>query len=531
MKHFFVITGPSACGKTTLLRLGERNNLWKVAEKYTTRERREGEYPDDTTKRGKEEIYKDSELDFRYIMNKYIYAFSGRKIERDLIGDNQVPGRNVAIVCSDLGTIRKLKRDSRFENRLVVLFIATVPTTAHVTKAWLKREADTAYSRDRNKLEDISVNAFSHLNEAIEGLPPKISHFYDNSRITRNETQSFQEFSDKLQQLYQQYVDLMPNSDSYKARIRNIDKFYYKYIEEIACFDYTILNFFNPTASGNVDDEKMTRQVKNIISCLPENRVPNERNKKALFFICAPKKSGKSILFSNLNLMSRTEIEIVKKIALRYDKNTKEDLLSEKGDGYGRSETYWMFDKENETHINGVKLLNELKSSAGDEENWDTHTPLVNYVASLLPSACNRIKELFPTSENADDAAARDVIYDFTKWYWHFQGNYYAVDTNAILNEEKHSVLISNIGQLSNARAWAEKAKKLFVPIFLVYVDYDERARNYYGGDTYEKIQETIESYYDKIGEFRHVILNTGINEDVHDQISNIIRRYQGWRQ
>lgn len=525
MKHFFVITGPSACGKTTLLKRGRDKEFWKLATKYSTRDERLGDDFDDIIHLSKDEIYESETIDYRYIMNDNIYAFSSADILQYL-RDNETEASNVAIVCSDLGIIRRLKHDPNLKDYLVVLFISTVPATKQVTKAWLDRESGIAY----NSGDKVHPN-FDKLNNLNAAMRAKIDTYY--SDYSQGECQSFEKFSDELQSLYEEYVSLMPKSSSYKRRIRNIDKFYYKYVEEIGFFDYTILNFFDP-AGDKLEDERMTCQVDNIIKYLDNGgTAPAKRQfgNNALFFICAPKRAGKAILFSNLNLMSRDKIEIVRKIALREDKNNEEDLKLGKGDGFGLSETYWMFDSQNDREY---EELERLKKESGDECNWDNNEQITNCVQELLTKANVRVNNMVQEKMGEN---FKPQNYSFTDWYWHFQGNYYAVDTASIVNSNKHSIVISNIDQLEKAMEWAKEANKIFVPIFLVYVDFYNRSKEYHmslypdepekGIKMNERIFETIDNYYANIGKFRHVILNNGIAEDVHDQISNIINQYK----
>lgn len=550
MKYFFVITGPSACGKTTLLQRGEEKKFWKTADKVSTRDKRKGVEFDDIVTMSKDEIDSQKDLDYRYIMNDNIYAFSSIKIVMMLDGRQGSPATNVAIVCSDLGTIRKLKEDIHLKDRLVVLFISTVPATKQVTKAYLKRAADDAREAKDSLIKDIDDTTiyrfrqesdFDEINILIHELQNTIKANYS----FEDSNHSFQLFSEKLQTLYEHYVELMPSSNSYKRRIRNIDKFYYKYVEEIGFFDYTILNFFDPTSEGiTISSEKMTKQVANIIKHIQENEenapAKRKRTGKALFFICAPKRSGKAILFSNLNLMSKDSIEIVRKIALREDKNSISEIKKGKGDGFRLSETYWMFDSKNDDDF---IFLEHAKQVAGEEKNWNNNEDLNEKVKNLLLKANERVNllidkrilELNGSQKNTQDKIIlQKREHKFDEWFWHFQGNYYAVDTCAIFDERKHSIVISNMDQLEEAKKWAEKAGKLFIPIFLVYVDFFENSKRYHekhdsinGENTNIKIFETINDYYEKIGHFCHVILNNGIAEDVHDQISNIIGLYE----
>lgn len=541
MKYFFVITGPSACGKTTLLQYGSNFKIWRWADKYSTRPRREGNQFDDIVEQlSTQEIYESRRLDFRYIMNGNIYAFSSEEILSELkksendCGDDCHTG-HIAIICSDLRTIKKLQKHSELSKHLIVLFVSSVSNIQQVTKAWLKREQET-YTFN-SKETQIEKN-FNVLNDCIESMKTELVGSYFEKEEGKT---NFIEFSTKFQNLYAEYIKVMPKSNSYMQRIRNIDKFYYKYIEEIGDFDYTILNFFN-IADDDVNSQQMTLQVKSILKYLDKNpdKTPyyrresrtRDKNQKYLFFICAPKMSGKAILFSNLNLLSKDKISIIRKMAFRINKNQQSDLARNKGDGYGLSETYWMFKNE--------KQYNEFISKKESSE-FDT------YFQKKLKAASNRIRELI--CESIRERLAKDSKnthiynkqlleeetreYDFTKWWWNFQGTYYAIDTKE-LYADKHSIIISNMDQLEKASKIAVDCKKILVPIFLVFVDYKEHTKTYYkelttsqdAEEKTNKVFKTIDDYFEHIGEFRHVILNTGIPEDVHDQISNILNLY-----
>lgn len=581
MNYFFVITGPSACGKTTLLYNGKNKTfgeraVWSVASKYSTRARREGDFFDDIAMtKSKQEIYSDPNLDYRYIMNGKIYAFSSTAILTEL------QKNNVAIICSDLGTIRKLRKDPNLKKCLVVLFVAAVPATAQVTEAWIQRKKS---SYEKNPLSLNNHSDFSALNALKDKLPASVESYFsiigratENVQSTRNENvNDFEHFSYRLQELYSEYVKMMPESPSYQQRIRNMDKFYYKYIEEIGYFDYTILNFFDPV-KDKPEDEQMTRQVKHILEYLrtEERKEEQERNipynrhmlaeakqddQKILFFICAPKMSGKAILFSNLNLLSRDKIEIVRKIALRENKNNDAELAKGKGDGYGLSETYWMFDEKNDEDYEKLRAL--IKNADGKPTDSNENISLEKYVMQLLSRADVRVKELIAKAieeqtkikqqAQSEEAVSTNAPlqseetsqnYDFTQWYWNFQSNYYAIDTIAAGNKNKHSIIISNMDQLENANKFATSVGKKLVPVFLVFSDYKARSELYHiqhylnegksedeakqkGVELNEKIFSVIDNYYDNIGAFCHVIINSGIAEDVHDQITNIINLY-----
>ena len=101
-------------------------------------------------------------------------------------------------------------------------------------------------------------------------------------------------------------------------------------------------------------------------------------------------------------------------------------------------------------------------------------------------------------------------------------------------------IMISNMRQLDRAR---ELYGKRLVPIFLTYVSSDNENDEYHldkarieegvyknqkeAEDTVQEIKDIKEEYFKNIGKFRHVLLNSGVAEDLHDQIINIVRLYQ----
>lgn len=553
MNYLFIITGPSACGKTTLLFRGEAERLWTRLNKYSSRERRQGDQHDDITDTClPQTIYESSEMDYRYIMNGNIYAFKSSEILRTLENDN------CALICSDLGIIRRLKEDPKIRERVVVLYVAAVPAISQITSAYLNRLKETNKKRLRECRDADSYNEiiqnnskdFSSLESRLAMLNNMRIRTYFNlttNQFDENENETFEKFSRNFRKVFDEYERAMPEPEKYKRRIRSIDKFHYKYIEEIGYFDYTILNFFDQE-NDNVNDEQMTRQVKKIVhelnnddSLSPYRRQKNrsEKDKKYLFFICAPKMSGKAILLSNLNLLSKDKIEIIRKMAFRENKNNEEDIKRGKGDGYGLSETYWMFDN---TEDKNFKEFKAQKDSYQENDGFLTS----NYFHECLKIADRRVNNLVASEisrQNKDTNSKRK--HDFTKWFWEFQGNYYAIDYNGIKDPSKHGVIISNMAQLQEARNFASKVKKVLVPIFLVYVDYKERSLEFHKSyirkkhptlsegevtakaeSLNKKIFDTIDDYYKNIHYFHHVILNNGVDEDVHDQISNIIRLY-----
>lgn len=585
MRHLYIITGPSACGKTTLLLIGKNEGLWVPASKISTRKQRTGtQYDDISATYTASEIYENPRYDYKYIMNGNIYAFSSGDILERLAENN-----NVAIICSDLGTIKKIQNDSILQKYVVVLFVSAVPAMEQITKAWLDREKRTIVGELNDAANDLRMRCeiiqknqldFKELNDITSSLPNQVESLFNLGESDENNLNSYENFSSKFIKLYDKYLEMMPKSSSYRTRIRNMDKFYYKYIEEIGYFDYNIINFFNPEKTALEYDKtnfylytNMTTQIKNIITYLNndanakidspfmrrtrrnisnnyENSIANTYNKepknggddKYLFFICAPKRSGKAILLSNLNLLSREKIEIVRKIAMRENKNTEEELRLGKGDGYKLSETYWMFDD-----VKDEDYLELIRLQKGRPE---TIVELDKHLNKLWSAASNRINQLVEASiknSSTDDNNKKFIEreHKFDDWNYEFQNTFYGIDICAIENKNKHSIVISNIDELERAKNIADKYEKVLVPIFLVYVDYKEHSLNYHysllkrenpnmGDDELmkkasalnEKIYKVIDNYCQNISKFHHVILNNGINEDVHDQISNIINLY-----
>jgi hypothetical protein len=100
--------------------------------------------------------------------------------------------------------------------------------------------------------------------------------------------------------------------------------------------------------------------------------------------------------------------------------------------------------------------------------------------------------------------------------------------------------MISNMQQLNAAK---EKVGDRLVPIFLTFVSNNKSNREFHLSNvgegkvhktkdgakkTLKEIDSIRAGYYENIGAFRHVLLNSGIDEDLHDQIVNIVRLYIG---
>ena len=515
--------------------------------------------------------------DVIYYMNNELYGFSTEKIKK------QLERRHVAIVLSDLGVIKTLKTNADFE--IVTVYISSCVEASDLTEVWHSRYknfagekivdvADQALGRndaagqasDKNNKE---VNVLlSQLKKNVSSLA-KIKMTNDDEGYN-----AFFDFYTALQGVIASQNALMPDSASYQVRIDRLKNFYYKYIIDIGLFDYVILNYFDKR-EDDPSNETMTTQAKSIIDYIEnENKVrPNnpitfkaaDRPRDAIFFVCAAPKSGKNILMKNLRVMSEKQIMLIDKQSLR---PRKYDVLGEDKDALDKMhpiiEQYTEESKnafaerrrminafvekdkagfsKAEISLNGFKselseLIKQVETTTGE-----TKESLIKQTENVQ----KKIEESTATIRKLVEEATTFFDDRFKDWVWRFHGIYYGIDTDEI---EKYSgkirgdcmpvIMISNMDQLDAA---IEKYENRLVPIFLTYVGGEKSNGAYHHGlvgkvngyDTkaeadavLQEIETIRDAYFEHIGKFRHVLLNSGVEEDLHDQIINIIRLYE----
>ena len=585
MKYLFIITGPSGCGKTTLLRKLEDKNVWVKAKKYSTRLPRAGEHDaagysdvitpliepyftaeqvDEEKRRMREQITR--ECNVIYYMNNELYGFNTERIIERLRSEH------VVIILSDLGVIKTLKEDPKLKPHIITLYISSSVTKEQLTEVWISRYKD--FRGRKRSVEERTTLEVKDVEGLIEGLEWCIDQLsLDGNRLSDSEdaySKRFFHYYQLLRDAQSYFERLMPDSESYRVRIDRIQNFYYKYIIDIGLFDYVILNYFD-SRDDYPENERMSEQALSIIKYLEEENDEEReqrqvRPKDAIFFVCAAPKSGKNILMTNLHVMSDKHIQIVPKQSLRRGK-PKDGLdkmtpIIKQRDGelqadYVAREREIMLFLDKEATWYQKKEEERQRICAQCEEMANAHlaqsTLFINFYKEELAKLDMEIKK--HEEQMANDPINGVVKFfdpNYRSWIWKFHGRYYGVDREMIdsydasIRTQKGEqvmpiIMISNMHQLDRAR---QLYGRRLVPIFLTYVGSDKSNDDYHlneerikegvyknkkeAEDTVREIKDIKEEYYKNIGKFRHVLLNSGVAEDLHDQIINIVRLYQG---
>lgn len=563
--------------------------FWVKAEKHSTRLPRVGEkdnagYSDVNTPnilpsdshadilRKKQEKRSDIEqhCDIIYYMNNELYGFNTANILR------QLDRSHVAIVLSDLGVIKQLKENPAYglTDRVVTLYVSSCVNKNELTDVWLSRYCDfQGKKKDKNDFTNIENTAHKNIDELLTSLENKMEAL---SQIHLQNTvegyEQFKQFYFLLEDVVEIQEALMPDNASYSVRVERLKNFYFKYIIDIGLFDYVILNYFD-VREDNPTDEKMSLQAKNIIDYIEKTNAEKKesgqdyisynsklRPQDAVFFVCAAPKSGKNILMKNLRVMSEKQIYVVEKQSLRMRKKSdgqdKMMPLIEQRNGESITEFEIRKAKIEEFTARANKIynlhaedVNKLKREIADLR--DSDDPDSQYILSGKEARLKAIETEFVAVEEKMLIEAR-TFFDgnFTEWNWRFHGTYYGIDLPAIRHYSKEVreakdepvipvIMISNMQQLRSARRLLGNR---LIPIFLTYVATDKSNYKYHmdlaKNGTYKNENEALKilqeidfvrnEYFNNIGEFRHVLLNSGVEEDLHDQIINIVRLYGG---
>ena len=567
MKYYlFIITGPSGCGKTTLLKNLDKDfrhdsGRWVKAEKLSTRSPRKGEHdsggywdvntppitPEDTPEKiadKKKQMAIDirEKCDVIYYMNNELYGFNTRSI------CNQLTKEHVAIVLSDLGVIKTLKENSNLRDRIVTLYISSSVDSAQLTDVWLGRYQDFQGNKIGEKLDKTKTKDVA---ETLEEVKRNIEYLTElKDKIITDDSKGydlfFKEFYPAIMNLYNCSYDLMPDGDSYKVRVDRLKNFYYKYIIDIGLFNHVILNYFDST--DKPENEQMSRQAASLIDYLEEQASKGtpitfdseSRPKDAIFFVCAAPKSGKRILQKNLTIMSGDQIHNVPKAALRESKGEYEKDNAMKA---------IITDENKSVH---KPFLDEDKAAYDEyKENREACLKLIKEAPNKYMKHAYeaQLEEIEAAERKRWEEAKAHFPSQYRDWVWRFHGKYYGVNTGEISSYSKENreregkpvipvIMISNMNELDEAY---KRYPRRLVPVFMTFVATDGANAKFHTQQvgegkmyrTIEEAQATIEeikaikeAYYDNIGKFRHVLLNSGIEEDLHDQIINLVRLY-----
>ena len=127
----FVLSGPSATGKSTILSKIANEGLCQIVSKYSNREKRKIEF-DDITSVPKNYIYKFCD-EINYEMYGNLYGFNIDKIKKGLNKSNLIT------ICSDFESVKKMK-DSFNQNFSAIFIYLQDISIENLLKAYIDRE-------------------------------------------------------------------------------------------------------------------------------------------------------------------------------------------------------------------------------------------------------------------------------------------------------------------------------------------------------------------------------------------------------
>jgi len=274
------------------------------------------------------------------------------------------------------------------------------------------------------------------------------------------------------------------DAKSTEVRAQRIRAFHIRYIEHLHMFDHVILNY-----SENNPDE-MTTQARNLI--VSSDRIEQSKKKHPpIFVVAAASGAGKGTLMEMLHFIGRDKVQITSKLAKRA-LNVKD-----KRDGM-------------------IALKRTSDDAIPEWPKWWSRTMIDQALTGSFPTE-----------------------YDL---YWEFhkksgaRGTQYAVSHSEIqrnLIAGIPQILVSNMDQFSMFRTiWPENV--VFVYLHRLVSDHDNREfqiRNWKDDPVQAQIRieekkDVHEAYIRNISEFDHVLLNTGFEEDLYDQMFGLLEHY-----
>lgn len=537
MNYLYILVAPSAVGKSELLNKlnNEFNNgkpLWERVNKYSTRDCRGIDkvsgYPDDVIdidscneelrvasiafKKLKENNISNNSKEYReayeelflarlnyikehcenndviqkgvvYFMNNNIYGINAEEIREGL------KKNNLAVIISDFRAIKLLKEIKGLQNRIKVVYIASSMDERELLKRYKNRmgESEVPYNITNEGMEEINK-----LNLIIQGAC---------------ELKYYEKIEDTVPILTEKWNSMLSYYSTIRARAMNIRMLYNRYIDNIALIDYVILNFY--------DLEYMFVQMRNIVYFNNDSNSNLSRLvRNPVFMVCAAPSSGKGTLMEIVGDIGKIDGSIVQitKYAKRKaneitDRRDKMQPIGDDGEfsDFIDGEIWeWIGHKEN-TNSNCINT-NKQRTYAIDlsevRQNIEKHKTQI-FVANF--DEITKFRECFP-----DNAV---VLYLHATHQSETEKHLYTKRSNEILNAIKESYSLN------------EDSKEELQNIFL-QPEYQQKLEELVNAD-----KDEIEAIHKKYLKFNtlidHVLLNTGTQADLVEQMLNLIGKYR----
>jgi hypothetical protein len=292
--------------------------------------------------------------------------------------------------------------------------------------------------------------------------------------------------SDCMSDLESDWRAYATDARSTEIRAEKIRAFHTRYIEHIPLFDHVILNYTENKP------EEMTAQANRLIRQLDEFEDFKDKEFPPVFVVAASSGAGKGELLEMLNLIGSDKIRITSKLAKRGPRT------KDKRDG----------------------MIAVLRESRNTEPNWpDWWT-----------------EEMIGHGQRGEFPPEYDLRWEFHKAGANAKGTPYAVSSIEIqqgINDRMPQIFVSNIEQFSIFRnLWPRHA--VFVYLHRLVSEHENRR---YQMDKWEDnpIEAEVRiaekdfvhaAYINSIAEFDHVLLNTGFQEDLYDQMFRLLEFY-----
>ena len=505
---FYIVVGASATGKGVLMEQLCKEGLWEKATKYSTRSYR-GE-SDDIVKIGNDKLSKlearektlkcqiDADTDSYddtikwelfdiqnsireerlNIINTYcgdghgvVYFLNGNfyGIQTDNILD-KLKYTNVVVVCSDFNVISKLKSDALLSPFIRIVYIASTIDERELLRRYKSRE-------------EVSFNGIP--DEIISNIENMSSMLSSAGRL-----RYLSKIEEIMPLLNEQWNGILPYFETIKTRATNIRLLYNRYIDHIDIIDCPILNFY--------DLEYMFVQQRNYINLGKEKA---KKSAPPIFMVCAAPSSGKATLMSIVGGIGQVNNNIV--ITKKYAKREKRPTDGRDGMvAIGKNGDF-------QKYINNPE----------DIWSWSFHNGSTEYAVDIseIKENIKMGKAQIFISNIGQIKKARELFPEnIVVLYLH--ATHESATKKHIREKRKSELIISaqkELGISINEALTRFEEDKIFLDKLNNLVEKD-----------LQEIKEIHNSYSQNNYQIDHVLLNTGTNNDLIEQMINLINAY-----
>lgn len=398
-----------------------------------------------------------------YYLNGNFYGIRTADILESLKTNNMV------VVCSDWGVIKKLKSDPALAPVVRIVYIASTIDEHELLRRYKSREKVSFEGTSEETLEE------------IKNLCAILSSAGRLKYLTKIE--------EVMPLLNEQWNSILPYFETIKTRATNIRLLYNRYIDNISNVDCPILNFY--------DLDFMYDQQRNYITHGSE-----KRNIKGapVFMVCAAPSSGKATLMSIVAGLGSINDNIV--ITTKYAK--RDSRPTDGRDGMRAIGKEGRFDE----YIQNNNIW-----------SWSFHNGKTEYAVdtSEIKRNIEQNRAQIFISNIGQIEKARELFPDNIVVLYLHATHETATKTHIIL--KRKTDLATKIA--AEQKISLEQAMQLVDTVPSNYKSLCETVKK-----DLEEIKEIHYSYKDNNYKIDHVLLNTGTNNDLIEQMINLINFY-----